>query len=160
MHNPVTAPIPIWMIQNSSEVPTRIKKINRTHLGLTSMQEVWLETYDVKTLYTNIPHEDLMQQFKKLFDNILTLNGHRELRIGRRGKVYSIVFGNQVDFGKSKYDQLYTLEEVLNMIDFLVKNTYITLADKQYHQLIGIPMGTNAGVNIVDFYLMNTNWIL
>jgi len=34
-----------------------------------------------------------------------------------------------------------------------VSNTYITIGDKCFKQIIGIPMGTNSGGNIVDFYL-------
>jgi len=41
----------------------------------------------------------------------------------------------------------------MNMIAFLVSHTYITVIDECFQQLIGIPMGTNAGVNIIDFYL-------
>ena len=41
----------------------------------------------------------------------------------------------------------------MHMIEFLVKNTYIMVQDTCFQQNIGIPMGTNAGVNKVDFYL-------
>ena len=41
----------------------------------------------------------------------------------------------------------------MHMIEFLVKNTYIMVHDTCFQQNIGIPMGTNAGVNMVDFYL-------
>jgi len=41
----------------------------------------------------------------------------------------------------------------MHMIEFLVKNTYIMVQDTCFQQNIGIPMGTNAGVNMVDFYL-------
>ena len=41
----------------------------------------------------------------------------------------------------------------MGLLEFLINNTYITVLDKCFHQNIGIPMGTNAGVNIVDFYL-------
>ena len=63
------------------------------------------------------------------------------------------MFGNKIDHS-SKYKYLYTLPDVLNTIDFLVNNTYITLTGKLFKQF-GIPMGTNSGVNIVDFYLMS-----
>ena len=39
------------------------------------------------------------------------------------------------------------------MLEFLVNNTYISVMGACFQQVIRIPMGTNSGVNIVDFYL-------
>jgi len=113
-----------------------------------------METYDVKTLYTNIPHEDLLIQLDFLFQQIQQLNAHKALMIGRKGQCYKLLYGNRVDWAQSRWDQLHSLSDLKNMIKFMVNHTYITLADKCFQQLVGIPMGTNSGVNIVDFYLV------
>jgi hypothetical protein len=130
------------------------KRFNRDTQDITTKQVIMMETYDVKTLYTNIPHEDLLLQLESLFQHIMLLNRNRELMIGHKGQCYKVLYGNRVDFIKSKWDHVYSCTDLKNMIEFLVNNTYVTLADKCFKQQIGIPMGTNSGVDIVDFYLV------
>jgi len=145
-------PVSIWMIQNSKKVVERIKLFNRT-LDFKAKTAVTMETYDVKTLYTNIPHDDLILKLELLFKEI-EINSNTEIGFRMKGKTCTLVEGNIIETGKQKGDAIYNMKDLLNMIRFLVNNTHITIADKIFRQCIGIPMGTNAGVNIVDFYLV------
>ena len=48
----------------------------------------------------------------------------------------------------------YAQSRRLFILKYLINNTYITIANDTYRQCIGIPMGTNAGVNIAEYYLV------
>src|SRR5690348_15019988 len=80
------------------------------------------------------------------------MENNRGTLVGRKGTHFQLLRGNIVDSGKQKWEKVYS-DDLLQMINFLINNTYITLADSCWKQAIGIPMGTNCGVNLVDFYL-------
>ena len=143
--------IQIWMMKNSLEIPERIKRFNRSQHEIKLGKVIILETYDVKTLYTNIPHADLLRTLGSLFKQLEGLNRNRVLTIGQKGQCFKLTYGNKIDLIPSRWDRLYSLQDLENMIEFLINNTYITLANKCFIQQIGIPMGTNAGVNLVTF---------
>jgi len=84
--------IQIWMLKNS-QVPNRIKILNRNTQDITSKQVIMMETSDVKTMYTNIPHEDLLLHLESLFHHIMNLNIHKDLILGRKGKYYKVLYG-------------------------------------------------------------------
>ena len=152
LKNNNTTALRIWMLKNSADIPYRIKLFNRTY-SYPAQRPIMLETYDVKTLYTNIPHQDLLTKIWELFECISGLTKHQDMMIASNRKGCKLVYGNSIDHLKSGWKQFYSLQDVMYMIEFLVSHTDITINDNCYQQLIGIPMGTNAGVNIVDFYL-------
>jgi len=45
------------------------------------------------------------------------------------------------------------MNDIMAMISYMVSNTYIMLADQSFKQQIGVPMGTNSGGSLIDFYL-------
>ena len=47
----------------------------------------------------------------------------------------------------------YTKEEIHNMIDIMVDNSYLRLGDKVYRQRIGIPMGIDPAPQMANLYL-------
>jgi hypothetical protein len=152
LFNEYTGDLPMWLLKHSLDIPNRINYYNR-RWKKHSKHQVMLRTYDIKTLYTNIQHKDLLNQFQQLLSLIADLDKHNHLLIARTGNCYKLLYGNVVDHTKTKWKHLYNLKDVMNMLEYLVTNTYITVCGKVCQQAIGIPMGTNAGVNIVDFYL-------
>jgi len=103
--------------------------------------------------YTKIEHNDLFSKLQALFTQLDKMENNRGTLVGRKGTHFQLFRGNIVDSGKQKWEKVYSLDDLLQMINFLINNTYITLADSCWKQAIGIPMGTNCGVNLVDFYL-------
>ena len=59
------------------------------------------------------------------------------------------MYGNSLDNNSQAFDKIYTIIDIID-----INNTFITIADSTYQQCIGIPMGTNAGVNIAEYYLV------
>ena len=57
------------MLKSSSEIPERIRRFNRNTPNLDTISHITLETYDIKTLYTNIPHDDLLTQLESRLKN-------------------------------------------------------------------------------------------
>ena len=77
------------------------------------------------------------------------------ITIGRKGNTYKLIWGNKVDNSRAKWDSIYNIDDLINMLKFMVNNTFIQLMGYIYKQAVGIPMGNNSGVNIVDFYLVS-----
>ena len=88
LKNVNTSALRIWMLKNSTEIPYRIKLFNRTY-NLQPQRQILLETYD-KTLYTNIPHDDLLIKIWELFESISGLNKHNTMMLASNRKGYKI----------------------------------------------------------------------
>ena len=51
----------------------------------------------------------------------------------------------------------FTLESLLECLNYLIDNAYIIFDGNVYRQAIGIPMGTNAGPHVANIYLQYEN---
>ena len=49
-------------------------------------------------------------------------------------------------------DNKYTANDICKMIDFLVDNIYVRFGGKLFRQMVGIPMGTNCALLLVDLF--------
>ena len=67
------------------------------------------------------------------------------LVLGREGRY----FVREHSDSKSKY----TEEDIIRMLEFLVDNIFVVFAGKVFHQIIGIPMGTNCAPLLADIFL-------
>ena len=47
----------------------------------------------------------------------------------------------------------YTEEDIIRMLEFLVDNIFVVFAGKVFQQIIGIPIGTNCALLLVDIFL-------
>ena len=145
---------PLWMIKSSLDITNRLKHIN----GHMDEEEIsnetrMIQTFDVKTLYTRLPHTDLIDKISELLNDIASLNKSNPIAIGKKFNKFYITYGNSID-NKNRYEQVYNISDITDILKYLVNNTYIKVANNIYKQVIGIPMGTNAGVNIADFYVV------
>ena len=52
---------------------------------------------------------------------------------------------------------MYTADNICKMIEFLIDNTFVQFGGRLFHQLIGIPMGTNYLLTF-SFSHMKTNF--
>ena len=47
----------------------------------------------------------------------------------------------------------YTEDDIINMLEFLVDNIFVVFGGKVFHQIVGIPMGTNCAPLLADIFL-------
>ena len=48
---------------------------------------------------------------------------------------------------------MYTEEDIINMLEFLVDNIFVVFGGKVFQQIVGIPMGTNCAPLLADIFL-------
>ena len=48
---------------------------------------------------------------------------------------------------------MYTADKICKMIDFLFDNIFVQFGECLFHQVIGIPMGTNCALLLADLFL-------
>ena len=108
-----------------------------------------IKSFDFPTLYTTFPHQKLKSRLATIIRNsFLYKNGNRRYKylvLGREGPY----FVTQQSDAKNKY----TEEDIIKMLEFVVDNIFVVFAGKVFHQIIGIPMGTNCAPLLADIFL-------
>ena len=61
--------------------------------------------------------------------------------------------GTQFVREHSDSKSMYTEEDIVSMLEFLVDNIFVVFAGKVFQQIIGIPMGTNCAPLLADIFL-------
>ena len=127
-----------WVINNAQAVLHSMQTLNNTSTAKT------LDTFDFSTLYTTIPHHSLK---KHLIEEAFKVRGALYLSITKRGKC----FWNT----DNKFDSNITVSQLLDMVNYLVDNVYISVGNKVFRQCIGIPMGTDCAPLLANLYLFH-----
>ena len=124
-----------WIIDNSLDFLDDITNLKTNHL----------ETYDFSTLYTSLPHIEIKNKLKNLFQKIFTREGKEFINVNLR-KAY---------FYSSKHKNFYsfTVRELTQILDFILDNIYVKFGDHLYKQIIGIPIGLDSGQDIANLLL-------
>ena len=129
-----------WIIDNAAEVLQKLKKLNRTK------RAKHFNSFDFSTLYTNIPHDLLLNSIGELVREAYRLRGAKYLVIKNNGTAY---WSNTT----SAKDHSITENGLLEQIKFLVDNIYIQVGNKIFKQTIGIPMGTDCAPLLANLFL-------
>ena len=100
---------------------------------------------DFSTLYTLFDHDHLISNMSWLLHKLARNSGHNFIRIGydRAWWVANNIEGT-----------VYSLSEVLDMVEFLVRNTYIRAFGSIFRQVKGIIMGGKSSGWLSDCSLM------
>ena len=48
---------------------------------------------------------------------------------------------------------MFTCDDVINLVNWLIDNTYVTIGEKVFKQSIGIPMGTDCAPYLANLFL-------
>jgi hypothetical protein len=106
-----------------------------------------INTYDFSTLYTSIPHNQLKDNMLKFINRVFEF----------KDKPFIIpnMFTKKAYFsqGRSSNKISFSKDELIECVNYLIDNSFVTCQGKIYRQVIGIPMGTNAGPQIANTYL-------
>ena len=135
-----------WIIDNATEVLKKLKKVNRTKGAK------HFDSFDFSTLYTNIPHDLLLESIGQLISEAYRIRGAKYIVIKSDGTAYW-------SDAASTRDHNITEDRLVEQIKFLVDNIYIQVGDRIFRQTIGIPMGTDCAPLLANlsFFTTNTN---
>ena len=93
-----------------------------------------ISTWDFSTLYNQIPNDKLVK-WQRLKRNCFNTNpGKHYISLSDKGR--SAHWSGSV----SKTNISFSCDELINSIDFIVNNSFITFHSLVYRQVIGIPM--------------------
>ena len=80
------------------------------------------------------------------------------------GKEYISVYRTQAKWVNSHKEstKAYTKDQLIEMINFLIDNVYVTCGDSLFRQAIGIPMGTDCAPFLANLFLYSYehDWVL
>ena len=128
-----------FIIDNHDDV---IKFMDKSNLdgGRKSVQ-----SFDFKTLYTKIPHIQLKENVQIFVRRAFNHKNKRFININKK----SAYFSNK----RSKACLSLTAAEFLNLVDFIIDNSYVFYQNTVSRQVIGIPMGTNCAPDLANIFL-------
>ena len=121
-----------WPIENSKPIIEELKRINKRN-GAKD-----ISTYDFSTLYTKLPHDDLLNNLYEIVDFVFS--GGNKKKDGNRK--FLTVKGKSVFWTKKKHGKdSFSRQDIKTLTAHLIKETYFLIGNKLFHQVIGIPMG-------------------
>ena len=127
-----------WVIENSKPLIDKLNKIN------TKKKAREISTFDFSTLYTKLPHNDLLHVLNSLIDfvfdggtrNYLGFNEHSTFWMKKRsGKKY------------------FSKQRLKAVVKHLITSTYFEVGNLLIRQSIGIPMGIDPAPFWANLYL-------
>ena len=132
------SPPQYWSINNTEQM---LNKLNNCRQVFT------VTSADFSTLYTSLEHDTVMVNMCSLID-LLFKNANKDyIHVNSKSWVnYSVQ--SSAATGKSFHKN-----EIKTLLEFIMKNTYVSFADIIFHQVKGIPMGGNASPLIADLLL-------
>lgn len=126
-----------WSINSSLEGIAKINCPEKIH---------YVTTADFSTLYTCLPHDYIKEQMWFLISKMFHNNDDK-----RYIKVtYENVFYTNT---KGENDLVFLKEDVMEMINFVLDNTYVQFAEFIFRQKCGVPMGGNTSPLLADLTL-------
>ena len=127
-----------WVINNSIEVTNTLDKLRHARA---------LDSFDFSTLYTNIPHSQLKTRMEELIRNAFSTRDASHMALG---KDYAYWTSRPVADTRNL-----TVNQLVEMFNFLIDNIYIQIGSAVYQQTIGIPMGTDCAPLVADLFLFS-----
>ena len=121
-----------WVIENSFPVIEKLEKINMKKRAKD------ISTYDFSTLYTKLPHDELISNLNEIVD--FAFSGGNKNKDGNRK--YLTVRGSSTFWTKKKHGKnSFSRTDIKLLTIHLIKETYFTIGNLLFKQIIGIPMG-------------------
>ena len=116
-----------WVLNNIEPVIENIERINKRNNAKS------ISTFDFSTLYTKIPHPQLIEKLNCIIDFVFDGGKNKCIRISKNGNAY---WGNIM-----KNSVCFTNTSLKCAVKHLIKNCYFNVGNHIMRQAIGIPMG-------------------
>jgi hypothetical protein len=145
-----------FIVNGYEEVASFTDKWHQTFKFPNQTQHLY--TGDFSTMYTAIPHNDLIARIDKVIDETWHWAHMRtkkpidmiQLDVTDKHQL-KFIFTDRTRHATSK--TIYSRDQVKLMIKFLVTNTYSKNGEYLCRQTVGIPMGTNCAPSLANLYL-------
>ena len=128
-----------WVIDNNTEFCKALDRINARKRAKS------IATFDFSTLYTKIPHDQLIECLTFFIDLVFNKKDRKYLSVTSSG-------ANWVSNRKSS-GTVYDIDNVKESLEFLISNSYFHVGTQVYRQKIGIPMGLDPAPFLANLYL-------
>ena len=132
-----------WVIENSAPVTEKLDQINRVK-GAKD-----ISTYDFSTLYTKLPHDDLVRVLNEIIDFVFDAKKFRY----EKKKRYLTVTDYNSYWSSKKTQNSFSKENMKDMVTHLIKKCYFQFGNLTFLQRIGIPMGIDPAPFWANLYL-------
>ena len=128
-----------WIILNNGPILDVLNYINNNSVARN------VETYDFSTLYTKLRHEDIINALNFVIKLAFRNNKSKCIAIYSSSSRWV----NTPRSGTFVFEQ----ESLMKSISFLLENCYFTVGDSIFKQIIGVPIGVDAGPYIANLTL-------
>ena len=139
-----------FIVDNVDEVAQYIKS------NYSSLQEMRVSTFDFSDMYTNLPHTKIKAVINTLVEEYIGDNLIVRDKRSRIGKDFYLAneFNEDVQVA-------YNIEEIKELLNVILSNSYIKNGDHMLRQCHGIPMGSQCSPHIANLYCfgIEKNWI-
>ena len=133
-----------WVLQNSFPLLKKLDEINKNKKA----REI--STFDFSTLYTKLPHDDLIRVLHKMVD--FAFNGGKFKQKGSRK--YLTVFDTYSYWTKKSHGHnSFTQSKIKFLVTHLITECYFQFTNLVMRQGIGIPMGIDPAPHWANLYL-------
>jgi hypothetical protein len=129
----------MWVADNSKEVLSCMRRVNA---GKGAQN---IGTYDFETLYTNIPHDELIRNLTRVISEAFD----------SRPKTPFLNIGTKARWGAKPSKKVFCVDKakLIAMTEYLIENIYVTVGNKTFRQILGIPMGTDCAPFLANLFL-------
>ena len=118
-----------WIIKNNKKVLESLEQCNGNS---TLPGNYMVATFDFSSLYTTLPHDDLI---------------HRIVALSNK------YFDSEIKVTYNNNNLVITKSQFVEILKFCINNSFIKFNNQIYRQKVGIPMGANFSPNIANLYL-------
>ena len=133
-----------WVIENSEPVLERIKQLNKNNKAKS------ISTFDFSTLYTKLPHTDLVKVLSELIDFVFK-GGRKDVNGSRK---FLTVKNSSCFFTRKRHKGTsFDKTQIKLMIKHLICDSYFSVGNLVFKQCIGIPMGIDPAPFWANLYL-------
>lgn len=133
-----------WVLQNSFPLLQKLDEINQ------KKKAKEISTFDFSTLYTKLPHDDLIRVLHEMVD--FAFDGGKFKSKGSRK--YLTVFNNYSYWTKKSHGHhSFTRSKVKLLVTHLIQECYFQFSNLVLRQGIGIPMGIDPAPHWANLYL-------
>lgn len=128
-----------YIIEDNKEI---VEYMNNSNIFIED--NIFVKTFDFKTLYTDIPHNELKDNIKIFINSIFEAKRKQYINISQKAASFS---------DKASKTGSFTKEELIKLINFLIDNSFIYFNDSIEKLVNGIPTGTNCASDVANIFL-------
>ena len=132
-----------WVIENSSPITHKLNEINRVK-GAKD-----ISTYDFSTLYTKLPHADLINVLNEIVEFVFDGKNFRS----EKKKRFLTITDYSCYWSNKKQRNSFTKENIKELVSHLITKCFFQFGNLTFLQKIGIPMGIDPAPFWANLYL-------